>query len=109
MTHISLLVWLSDAFIHSQPRQTESLRNHENAVWTNDLLYELMVGLTGVSVGDYDPDYDLSSNNYRLDWNSARTLYGAKKIVDDPAISKPVAQSVSETACRQRSVILSAH
>src|SRR6185437_11068969 len=84
MTHISLLVWLSDAFMTSEPDRAKALHQHENSVWTNDLLDDLLVGLTGIDAKNHDTSYDLSSNGYRLDWNSALTFHGAKKVKDDP-------------------------
>jgi heptose-I-phosphate ethanolaminephosphotransferase len=44
MAHISLLVWLSDAFLKDNPKRARALRDHKDAVWTDDLLYELRVG-----------------------------------------------------------------
>ena len=59
-------------------------------VWTNDLLDDLLVGLTGVSVEAYDPKYDLSSSSYQLDWSTALTLHGRRWVIDDPDLA-PVA------------------
>ncbi|WP_082072932.1 phosphoethanolamine transferase [Hyphomicrobium sp. 99] len=95
MTHISLIVWLSDALMISEPVRAKALRDHQNSIWTNDLLYDLVVGLTGVDVKDYDPGYDLSSSSYSLNWNSARTLHGDRKIMDDPQFSRGGIQTSS--------------
>jgi heptose-I-phosphate ethanolaminephosphotransferase len=99
MTHISLLVWLSDAFMTSEPDRAKALHQHENSVWTNDLLDDLLVGLSGIDVKNHDPSYDLSSNSYRLDWNSALTLHGARKLRDDPRfLSASAADSPGTTS-----------
>ena len=87
MTRIPLVVWLSDALMTSEADRARALRDHQNAIWTNDLLHDLVMGLMGVDVKDYDPRYDLSSSRYGLDWNSARTLHGNRKIMDDPELS----------------------
>jgi heptose-I-phosphate ethanolaminephosphotransferase len=87
MTHIPLLVWLSDEFMANQPERDKTLRDHTNTVWTNDLLYDLLVGLTGVSVEAYDPKYDLSSSSYQLDWSTALTLHGKRRVIDDPELA----------------------
>jgi heptose-I-phosphate ethanolaminephosphotransferase len=87
MTHIPLLIWLSDDFRAMQPEVVEILNDHGNAVWTNDLLYDLMVGLTGVSVQTYDPKYDLSSSSYQLNWATALTLHGKKQVIEDPDLA----------------------
>ena len=56
MTHISLLVWLSDAFMTSEPDRAKALHQHENSVWTNDLLDDLLVGLTGIDAKNHDTE-----------------------------------------------------
>ena len=87
MTHIPLLIWLSDEFRANQPERDETLHDHTNAVWTNDLLYDLLVGLTGASVQACDPKYDLSSSSYQLNWPTALTLHGKKRVIDDPDLA----------------------
>jgi heptose-I-phosphate ethanolaminephosphotransferase len=93
MTHIPLLIWLSDKFMASQPERVKTLRGHADRVWTNDLLYDLLVGLTGVSVEAYDPKYDLSSSSYQLDWSTALTLHGRRRVIDDPDLVPALAQA----------------
>lgn len=85
MARISLLVWLSDAFENDDPERAAALRDHRDAVWTNDLLYELLLGLTGVEIKNFDPRYDLSSKRYSLNPDSALTLHGGKKVAEDSA------------------------
>jgi heptose-I-phosphate ethanolaminephosphotransferase len=87
MTHIPLLIWLSDELSANRPEVLERLNDHTNVVWTNDLLYDLLVGLTGVSVEAYDPNYDLSSSSYQLNWLTALTLHGKKRVIDDPDLA----------------------
>ncbi len=100
MTHIPLIVWLSDAFTKASAGRTAALRNHRDAVWTNDLLYELILGLTGIEAEDYDPRYDLSSERYSLDWDSALTQHGAKKVEADPT-RLATSQRSSVSSCQQ--------
>jgi heptose-I-phosphate ethanolaminephosphotransferase len=94
MTHIPLMVWLSDKFRANQPDVAETLADHANAVWTNDLLYDLLVGLTGVSVQSYSPKYDLSSRSYGLSWSRALTLHGKKRVIDDPDLAPTIVENV---------------
>jgi hypothetical protein len=48
----------------------------------------------GIQAEDYNPMYDLSSH-YALSLDKARTLHGAKKISDDPALSLPQSMKIS--------------
>ena len=113
MTHISLLVWLSDAFMTSEADRAKALHQHENSVWTNDLLDDLLVGLTGIDAKNHDTSYDLSSNGYRLDWNSALTFHGAKKVKDDPQVLSASATGLpgttSNSLCETHLVTSSIH
>ena len=59
MTHIPLLVWLSDAFMVDEPDRVKSAPQPRELSWTNDLLYDLLIGLTGIDVETHDPSYDL--------------------------------------------------
>jgi heptose-I-phosphate ethanolaminephosphotransferase len=106
MTHIPMVVALSDAFVASHPRRVEALRDHTYSIWTNDLLYDLLIGLMGVDVDSYNSAYDLSSPSYILNWKSALTLHGRRKLKDDPefasAASGNVRYAVSNVRCEQQ-------
>lgn len=84
MTRIPLLVWLSDAFMVAEPKRVGALRAHVDSVWTNDLLDDLMLGLMGIEQPDSDPRVDLSSSSYNLDWSTALTMHGRRRVRDDP-------------------------
>ncbi len=86
MTHIPLLVWLSEEFVRTGEARVRALREHIDAIWTNDLLYDLLVGLAGIKTAFYDEKKDLSSEQFNLP--SPLTLHGGKQISEDPALSK---------------------
>jgi heptose-I-phosphate ethanolaminephosphotransferase len=100
MTHIPLLIWLADEFVAEQPERYQALRDHTQTVWTNDLLYDLLAGLTGIRGTAYDADYDLSSTSYQLHWYAALTLHGEKRVIDDPDLA-PVA-SLAQASNRSK-------
>lgn len=81
MSHIPFVMIFSDTFIQEYPQMVETLRNHRESYWTNDLLYDIMVSLMGIDgVSTVMPDLDLTSDGYSLDRGTIRTLHGTKKI-----------------------------
>ena len=81
MSHIPFVMIFSDTFIQEYPKIVDTLRNHRDAYWTNDLLYDVMTSLMGIDgVSTVMPDLDLTSDGYSLDRGTIRTLHGTKKI-----------------------------
>ena len=63
-----LLVWLSDVFMVDEPDRVNFAPQPRGSsvLDENDLLYDLLIGLTGIDdVKTHDPSYDLSSSRYR--------------------------------------------
>jgi heptose-I-phosphate ethanolaminephosphotransferase len=87
MARIPLLVWLSDQYMAREPQRAMALRDNTSKVWTNDLLYDLLVGLMGIEVDAYNARYDLSSSSYRLDPEQALTLHGRRQVMEDPGFA----------------------
>lgn len=81
MSHIPFVMIFSDTFIQEYPKIVDTLRNHRDAYWTNDLLYDVMTSLMGIDrVSTVMPNLDLTSDGYSLDRGTIRTLHGTKKI-----------------------------
>jgi heptose-I-phosphate ethanolaminephosphotransferase len=89
MARIPFVVWASEHFAQSNPARINELRSNSNRVFTNDLLYDLLVGLTGVKTIYYEEEYDPSSPKYSLSSESAMTLHGKKMVRDDPSFDSP--------------------
>jgi heptose-I-phosphate ethanolaminephosphotransferase len=86
MARMPLFVWLSDDHRASRPERFERLRARRDHVFTNDLIYEMLIGLTGIETPHYEPAHDPGSDRYDLTLDRARTLHGTRRIADDPAI-----------------------
>ncbi len=84
MARIPFIVWASEQFARSNPDRINALRSNSKGVSTNDLLYELLIGLTAVQTTYYEEEYDPSSPKYSLTSDSAVTLHGGKMVRDDP-------------------------
>ena len=54
----------------------------------NDLIFDLMLGITGLSSANYyHKSYDLSSESYSVNCGNALTLLGAKPVSEDPGLT----------------------
>jgi len=87
MAHIPLFIAYSDSFEEDAPEICAVLRDNRNRPWTNDLLYDLLVHVMGMTnAPSYQSEYDLSSPSYSMSADGLRTLHGHKAIRDDPAL-----------------------
>ena len=84
MARIPLVMWFSDDFRKERPETFAQLQAHEQAYWTNDLLYDVMLDLLGIEgMPHTDLQYDLASKDYRLAKENALTLHGSVKVADE--------------------------
>jgi heptose-I-phosphate ethanolaminephosphotransferase len=79
MTQIPLLAWFSEAYQSQYGRQYENLRNHQQTLFSNDLLYNTLLGTFGIRTSAYEPQYDFSSEAYALNPRDALVLHGKRK------------------------------
>lgn len=81
MARIPLIVNVSDEFIDEHEEQVENMRKNKKAYWTNDLLYNLMIGLMDIrGVTDIQEKFDLLSSEYNLPRDEVKLLHGQKKL-----------------------------
>ena len=81
MSHIPLFMVISPAFQAERPQTVEILRSHRDSYWTNDLIYNAMIDLLGISgVPGSDLDWDLASSQYNMTKETLRTLHGKQTI-----------------------------
>ena len=89
MARIPAVIWCSPAYRRRYPEKFQKLGSNENAIWTNDLLFDLYMGLANISFEGKNGKYDISGPLYKPDANTMTTLYGKIKIADDPGITSP--------------------
>ena len=82
MTQIPMILWVSDGYKKRYKSKYLNLLNHKDRLFSNDMLYDTMVGIFGVKSDRYDPKFDLSSKEYRLSSDSALVLDGKKHYLD---------------------------
>lgn len=86
MTRIPMWIYMSPTYQHAFPQVAQTLRNHENQYFTNDLLYDFLVGLLHSPSSYYNPTRDFSNPAYRFNQNNLTTMLGTVKLSDDKGI-----------------------
>lgn len=76
---VPFFVWLSEEYAARHPEKLKSLKANKNKVFTNDLIYDLMLGLSGTKTRGYSSSFDVSSADYSLNLENARTNLSAVK------------------------------
>lgn len=70
------------------PNKIKTLRQATGNYFTNDLIYNTLLGIMGIRDGEDEPENDLSNPAYNADIHRFKTLWGEKLIVDDPEFLK---------------------
>lgn len=78
MTQIPLLVWLSGDYKAKYHAKVASMEVNRNKYFSNDLMFDFILGLLGVESDVYNSRYDLSNNDYHLGHGDLKTLHGQK-------------------------------
>ena len=65
MTHIPLYIYLSDSYIQNNSAKYKSLEKQKNKLFTNDLLFNLMLGVLGINLNNiYEPNNDPTADTF---------------------------------------------
>ena len=81
MTYIPFYILSSDTARAAQPEAYAALRAHAAAPWTNDLAYELLVTLLGITPPHaIEPGNNLASPDYDGTITRLRTCHGEREI-----------------------------
>ena len=87
MTRIPLFMYVSSSFMKDRHDDYVNLLHHRNSYFTNDLVFETMLGLMGI----YDSnicsiDNVITTKQYNSNINRFYTSYGKRKIECDPTV-----------------------
>ena len=81
MTKIPFWMIFSDSYKLNHPDIINNLKHHENVPFTNDLLFDTLLGITGLKNKEfYDEVNDFSSESYGHSYDDLMTLHGKKNI-----------------------------
>ena len=76
MTQIPMVAWFSNEYQKKYPRKYLSMVFRRNQLFSNDFVYDTLIGLFGIETGNYEAKHDLSSDTYSFDIIDAKTLLG---------------------------------
>ncbi|MDR0932096.1 MAG: phosphoethanolamine transferase, partial [Victivallales bacterium] len=80
MAEIPMFIYLSEELRQARPELTQNLQRHVEAVFTNDLVFELMLDLMNIRNNFSSNTLRISSKQYSLTHDQALTLWGSHAI-----------------------------
>ena len=75
MINIPLTAWFSKEYIKRYPNTYKTINLNRDKLFSNDLVYDTIIGLAHIKTNHYGAKYDLSSSKYQLNPNEAMTLH----------------------------------
>ena len=72
----------SKKYQQQHPEIINALKANSDKYFTNDMIYDTMLGLMHIPEPYYNSKYDISSNTYNMPLSELRTLHGKVKIED---------------------------
>lgn len=72
----------SKEYQQKHPQTVSSLVANSDKYFTNDMIYDTMLGLMRVPKPYYNPKYDITSSDYSMRLQDLRTLHGKVKLED---------------------------
>lgn len=83
MVRIPFWIYLSPTYQRNYPDILPTLKNHSQAVFTNDLIFDAVSGILHADTNFYCPEYDITNVNYSITRENAKTLHGQRSISED--------------------------
>ena len=84
MTYIPFYIATSEEYRASHEETVKALSAHKSAVFTNDLIFNTLMGLMDIrDYPSYEPENDFTRPTYDDNISRFRTLFGKKKITED--------------------------
>ncbi|MCH4166082.1 MAG: phosphoethanolamine transferase [Megasphaera sp.] len=81
---IPMFCYLSDEYQRRNPQITDTIKEHTNNYFTNDLEYEFICGLLNMQSPNYDPSYSLASPQWHMGKADLVTRFGKTSLTEDP-------------------------
>ncbi len=72
----------SDKYKKKYPETIDNLNRNKTKYFTNDMVYDTMLGIMHMSQPYYNPNYDITSDKYSMKLEQLRTLHGKVKLED---------------------------
>lgn len=78
MTQIPFWIWCSPAYRAAYSDTFDRLRSHKFTLFSNDFLYDTLLGITHITTNKYHKYADLTTSSYSLPPDVAKTLHGTR-------------------------------
>ena len=82
MNQIPMLAWFNKAYQTFYPKKYRAMVTHKHTLFSNDTLYDTLIGITGIQTERYQKKHDLSSAEYRLNPKEAKIFHGSRNYRD---------------------------
>lgn len=83
MVHIPFWVYTSDRYQNVHSQTMAWIKEREHTPFTNDMLYDTVLGLMGIREVHYDPESNLFGEGYDRPVEMLTTMYGRVRIAQD--------------------------
>ena len=80
---IPMFVYLSERYVNHNPREFANLKAHQDAYWSNDLLYDLLCGIMKVESNHVKSANSLASDAYQYNKATVKAGLGERWVKDD--------------------------
>lgn len=82
MTSIPFVAWFSEEYRNKYLEVYQNLKNNSVKLFSNDMLYDTLLGIFAIKTNQYNARADLSSTAYSLEEDEALVLSGERKYGD---------------------------
>jgi len=82
MLQIPMVAWFNNQYKIKYADKYANFLNNQNTLFTNDLLYDTLIGLLNIKTKHYNALFDLSSDKYKLEDKDALVMHGEKHFLD---------------------------
>ena len=83
MVHIPFWIYTSDSYRMTHPAEIATMEARRNMPFSNDMLYDTLMGMMGLTAAHYDPTADIFSPKFDKDISTLMTMYGNVMIRND--------------------------
>ena len=84
MARIPLYMYFSDNYIQKYPHTMAILKKHTSAYFTNDLIFDTLINIMQIPFPVLEETNSLADKNYKNTSTNLKTLYGKKRLSEDP-------------------------
>lgn len=82
MTQIPMFAYFSEEYKSKHKDIYKTFVQNQNRLFSNDMFYDTLIGLANITTNAYNPKYDLTSKDFELKDEEAKTLHGKRKYND---------------------------